>query len=75
MTDPHEQKRRVTKILMHEHYDPVIMDNDITLLKLNEPLQINKFVSMVCLPETLVPDGTDCIATGWGDVNGESNKQ
>lgn len=70
LTDPHEQKRRVTKILMHEHYDPVIMDNDITLLKLNEPLQLNKFVSMVCLPEILVPDGTVCIATGWGDVNG-----
>ncbi|XP_073712438.1 plasminogen-like [Misgurnus anguillicaudatus] len=45
---------------------------DIALLKLKRPAVINDKVSLACLPENdyIVPGGTDCFATGWGDTRG-----
>jgi hypothetical protein len=70
-TDPHEQIRRVSKILMHESYDPDLIDNDITLFKLDRPFVMNDYVSTVCLPSTVVQDGVNCMVTGWGDTKSE----
>lgn len=70
--DPHQQIRRVTKILMHESYDPDLIDNDITLLKLDQPFVLNEFVNIVCLPDVVVVDGANCIVTGWGDTKSET---
>ena len=66
--DPHQQIRRVTKILMHEDYDSDLIDNDITLFKLDQPFVLNDYVSTVCLPSVFVADGANCIVTGGGDT-------
>jgi secreted trypsin-like serine protease len=44
------------------------MDNDIMLLKLSSALQLNEYVSPVCLPDSSFKydAGTQCITTGWG---------
>ncbi|KAM9435218.1 plasminogen [Clarias gariepinus] len=45
---------------------------DIALLKLQRPAVINDKVSTVCLPEKdyIVPSGTECYVTGWGETDG-----
>lgn len=70
--DPHQQIRRVTKILMHESYDSDLIDNDITLFKLDKPFILNEYVNIVCLPEVVVADGANCMVTGWGDTKNTS---
>ncbi|KAK3091949.1 hypothetical protein FSP39_023932 [Pinctada imbricata] len=67
-TDPHQQSRELEAVYMHEGYDIDQVDTDVTLLKLKSPLTMNQYVSTVCLPQTLVPDNTDCMTTGWGDT-------
>ncbi|KAI4787335.1 hypothetical protein KUCAC02_036528 [Chaenocephalus aceratus] len=45
---------------------------DIALLKLQTPAIINDKVLPVCLPEKdfVVPSGTECYVTGWGETQG-----
>ncbi|KAK5852637.1 hypothetical protein PBY51_006489 [Eleginops maclovinus] len=45
---------------------------DIALLKLQSPAIINDKVLPVCLPEKdfIVPSGTECYVTGWGETQG-----
>ncbi|XP_056150795.1 plasminogen [Lampris incognitus] len=45
---------------------------DMALLKLETPALINDKVLPVCLPEEnyVVPSGTECHVTGWGDTQG-----
>ncbi|XP_063423148.1 suppressor of tumorigenicity 14 protein homolog [Mytilus trossulus] len=67
-TDPHEQVRNISKILIHDQYDMDEIDTDVTLLKLDAPLQFNDYIKPVCLPQHDAPDGQMCIVTGWGEV-------
>ncbi|XP_056619756.1 plasminogen-like [Triplophysa dalaica] len=41
-------------------------------LKLYRPAELNDKVSLACLPEKdyIVPDGTECFVTGWGETQG-----
>ncbi|XP_077590689.1 plasminogen isoform X2 [Stigmatopora nigra] len=45
---------------------------DIALLKLERPAVINDKVLPACLPEKdyVVPSGTECYVTGWGETQG-----
>ncbi|XP_072512606.1 plasminogen [Salminus brasiliensis] len=45
---------------------------DIALLKLDRPAVINDKVLSACLPEKdyIVPSGTECYVTGWGETQG-----
>ncbi|XP_077408148.1 plasminogen [Vanacampus margaritifer] len=45
---------------------------DIALLKLERPAVINDKVLPACLPERnyIVPSGTECYVTGWGETQG-----
>ena len=46
------QIRKIAKLLAHEDYDSYDITNDISLIKLSEPLQFNEFVQPVKLAET-----------------------
>lgn len=46
------------------------IDTDVTLLKLDTPLQFNDYIKPICLPQHDAPDGQMCIVTGWGEVQG-----
>uniref|UniRef100_A0A8B9TQ07 chymotrypsin n=1 Tax=Anas platyrhynchos TaxID=8839 RepID=A0A8B9TQ07_ANAPL len=48
--------------------DSLTVRNDITLIKLATPAQLNARVSPVCLPQATddFPGGLTCVTTGWG---------
>jgi len=65
------QKRGVAEMWQHEGFDPYIFSNDVSLLKLDEPLEFNEYVQP--LPLAAQGDdpagGTICINSGWGSTS------
>ena len=41
---------------------------DLAVLHLDEPLQMNEFVTPACLPTKEVPMNEECIVSGWGET-------
>ena len=60
----YEENYYVEKVIMHPLYGN--LNNDIALLKLDEPVKMNSHVQPACLPENQPPVGTKCFITGWG---------
>ncbi|XP_022800427.1 anionic trypsin-1-like isoform X1 [Stylophora pistillata] len=61
------QDLRVRPIYRHPKYnDPVMFANDVALLLLDRPVQLNSAVRPICLPDKDDKPGTDCTVTGWG---------
>ncbi|XP_042283279.1 chymotrypsinogen B-like [Thunnus maccoyii] len=63
----------VGKVFTHPDYNKTRpWNNDIQLIKLASPAQINRHVSAVCVAETTdnFPAGTMCMITGWGKTSG-----
>lgn len=46
------QKRRVVQIIIHKHFDFILFESDLALLKLDRDLRMTRYVRPVCLPET-----------------------
>lgn len=59
----------------HPRYNGYTINNDILLIKLASPAQMNMRVSPVCVAETgdNFPGGMKCVTSGWGltRYNGE----
>ncbi|XP_048371886.1 chymotrypsin-like protease CTRL-1 [Sphaerodactylus townsendi] len=69
------QIKTIAKVITHPSWNPSTLNNDITLLKLSSPAQLNSRVSPVCLAsatETL-PEGLRCVTTGWGRTSTNTN--
>ncbi|XP_067458856.1 chymotrypsin A-like [Thunnus thynnus] len=69
------QEIGVGKVFTHPNYSRTSADNDIQLIKLARPAQINRRVFPVCVAETRdnFPPGTMCMTTGWGRTSGNGN--
>ncbi|XP_016427304.1 chymotrypsin A-like, partial [Sinocyclocheilus rhinocerous] len=54
--------------IKHPNYNSFTINNDILLIKLATPAQLNTHVSPVCLAETSdnFPGGMKCVTSGWG---------
>ncbi|XP_044221273.1 chymotrypsin A-like isoform X2 [Thunnus albacares] len=66
----------VGKVFTHPEYNKTSRwNNDIQLIKLASPAQINRRVSPVCVAETRdnFPAGITCMTTGWGRTSGNGN--
>lgn len=64
-----EKEYRVKKVHKHPDYQkPSIFNNDIAVLELSAPIQFNRAILPVCLPDKDVPAGTECYITGWGKI-------
>lgn len=52
----------------HPQYNGFTINNDILLIKLASPAQLNMRVSPVCVAETsdYYPGGMQCVTSGWG---------
>ncbi|XP_067643607.1 serine protease nudel isoform X1 [Eurosta solidaginis] len=73
------QIRSITNVVVHQAYERRSMRNDLSLLRMNEPLMFNRWVKPICLPDmgrsTAGNDwiwgpeeNTLCTAVGWGAV-------
>uniref|UniRef100_A0A3B5LU54 Peptidase S1 domain-containing protein n=1 Tax=Xiphophorus couchianus TaxID=32473 RepID=A0A3B5LU54_9TELE len=66
----------VDEIIRHEGFvyeqDPSDITDDIALVHLSEPVNMTREISPVCLPKpgAVMPAGTPCFVTGWGDEKG-----
>uniref|UniRef100_A0A3B3YPG8 Peptidase S1 domain-containing protein n=1 Tax=Poecilia mexicana TaxID=48701 RepID=A0A3B3YPG8_9TELE len=64
------------QIIRHEGFvyeqDPSDITYDIALVHLSEPVNMTREISPVCLPKpgAVMPAGTPCFVTGWGDEKG-----
>ncbi|XP_076168797.1 trypsin [Ptiloglossa arizonensis] len=63
-----EQSRMVARVFVHPQYDGTVAPYDIALMKLEQPFELNPFVSTVSLPyPDSVPSG-EVMLTGWGSI-------
>jgi secreted trypsin-like serine protease len=60
------QVRTVERIFMHSGYNNKSLQNDITILRLAQPVTFNKFVQPACLPGPEAPANADVVLIGWG---------
>ncbi|XP_057271920.1 trypsin I-P1-like [Pezoporus wallicus] len=63
-----QQVIRASKIIRHSGFNSDTLDNDIMLIKLATPAQLNSAVQTVSLPTSCVTAGTTCIISGWGNT-------
>ncbi|KAJ8021040.1 Ovochymase-1 [Holothuria leucospilota] len=66
--------RSVERIFVHPGYQSIVIDNDIALIQLTEPVEFDDFVRPACLPSNSSISEEDyyskCYATGWGKTDG-----
>jgi secreted trypsin-like serine protease len=58
----------VQRIFIHEQYNSGTQTNDIALIRLCQPAQLNAYVNVVCLPGPDPQESQSVTATGWGRV-------
>jgi len=71
-----EQIISPARIIMHERYKQggYWYNNDVALIKLSRPAQLNKYVNLVCLPKRGDDQqGNTCHISGWGFTSKSSD--
>uniref|UniRef100_A0A8C6I812 Transmembrane protease serine 9 n=1 Tax=Mus spicilegus TaxID=10103 RepID=A0A8C6I812_MUSSI len=63
-------KLGLRRVALHPRYNPGILDFDVALLELAQPLVFNKYIQPVCLPLAIhkFPVGRKCMISGWGNM-------
>ncbi|XP_054257672.1 phenoloxidase-activating factor 2-like isoform X2 [Macrosteles quadrilineatus] len=66
----------VRDVVIHEQYNPRSLHNDVALLLLEKPLELDLHIRPICLPsQDESMDGRQCVVSGWGkDVFGKEGK-
>lgn len=66
-----EAARGAEKIVNHPYYDRSTFDNDISLVKLSSPVEMNDYISTICLASkySVIHPGTYTWVTGWGTTS------
>ncbi|KAM6436354.1 uncharacterized protein PHA67_023595 [Liasis olivaceus] len=63
------QLHSVSKVVLHQDYNPLTEDNDIALIQLDSPVTFNDYVQPACLPRVTMGSETSftsCFVSGWG---------
>ncbi|XP_071107071.1 chymotrypsinogen 2-like [Haliotis cracherodii] len=63
------QERRIARLYKHPGFDEGFdFNNDIALIKLDEPVDLTEVISPLCLPDATVEveTGKECLVAGWG---------
>lgn len=68
LTESTQQFISSAKVIRHSGYSSATLDNDIMLIKLAKPAQLNRAVQTVPLPTSCVATGTTCLISGWGNT-------
>ncbi len=66
--DGTEQFRGVSRIVEHEDYQPLTINNDMCLLTVDRPLTLNAEVVPVSLPSAGQQFTGDALVSGWGTL-------
>jgi secreted trypsin-like serine protease len=65
-----KQQQSISKVYIHRNYHSVTYANDIAVLRLSSPFNMNDpSLSVICLPNNLTENNTnntDVVAIGWG---------
>uniref|UniRef100_A0A8B9E9G3 Transmembrane serine protease 9 n=1 Tax=Anser cygnoides TaxID=8845 RepID=A0A8B9E9G3_ANSCY len=69
-TDRNTVKVNITRVIQHPLFNPILLDFDVAVLELAEPLVFSKYIQPICLPLTVqkFPVGKKCIISGWGNL-------
>ncbi|KAF7252043.1 Inactive serine protease PAMR1 [Varanus komodoensis] len=63
------QNLRISAIIVHPNYDPILLDSDIAVMKLLDKAKISSRVQPICLASTRdidpLPDDLQIVITGW----------
>ncbi|KFV92122.1 Trypsin I-P1, partial [Fulmarus glacialis] len=73
LTESTQKSISSAKVIRHPGYSSATLDNDIMLIKLAEPAQLNQAVQTVPLPTSCVTAGTTCLISGWGNTLSNAN--
>ncbi|NXL40914.1 TRY1 protein, partial [Glaucidium brasilianum] len=68
LTESTEQLISSSRVIRHSGYSSATLDNDIMLIKLSRPAQLNRAVQTIPLPTSCVATGTTCLISGWGNT-------
>ena len=60
----------VKQIYMHPKYDKETQNYDVALIRIDGKFEYCLEVSPMCLPDTDILPGTQCVVTGWGFSKG-----
>jgi secreted trypsin-like serine protease len=60
------QNLGVSRIFLHEQYNSVTQAHDIAVVRLSQPVQLNSYVSLICLPGPDPQELASVTAAGWG---------
>ncbi|KAJ7303974.1 hypothetical protein JRQ81_011490 [Phrynocephalus forsythii] len=63
-----EQHIQVAKAIPYPEYNARDIDNDIMLIKLSQPAQLNHFVHPVEISPNCPVAGAKCLVSGWGNL-------
>ncbi|XP_076621621.1 soluble guanylate cyclase 89Db [Colletes latitarsis] len=62
--------RRIKSVIIHENFHSYTYNNDIAIIEMDRPVDVNGIVRTACLPEDKAIDYTGATATvvGWGQT-------
>lgn len=61
---------KTEKVILHEKYNPYTLDNDLALIKLEEPVKYIKEIQPICLPAHGQNfDDLEAFVSGWGTLS------
>jgi secreted trypsin-like serine protease len=58
----------VSRIFLHEQYNSAIHAHDIAVIRLSQPVQLNTYVSLICLPGPDPQESATVTVAGWGST-------
>ncbi|XP_071438044.1 acrosin-like [Pithys albifrons albifrons] len=73
---PWAQVRRIKQLRVHESFNRSGWINDIALVKLDKPVQCNRYIQVVCVPDPTqrVSELKTCYIAGWGSTVARASK-
>ncbi|XP_028678900.1 trypsin-2-like [Erpetoichthys calabaricus] len=75
LSDGTEQFINSAKVIRHPKYNSYTIDNDIMLIRLSSPAELNAYVQPVALPTSCAAAGTECRVSGWGNTMSSANNR
>uniref|UniRef100_A0A3Q4H0B1 Acrosin n=1 Tax=Neolamprologus brichardi TaxID=32507 RepID=A0A3Q4H0B1_NEOBR len=66
------QVRSIRGVKMHDGYNIITSDNDVTLLLLSSPFKFTNYIQPICLPGDVIHEAmlnlSHCFISGWGST-------